>query len=80
MQGKDRHRRGGPRSFKDPHIGGEEEGSGGGGKVKVREISDLLGVSKSLMRPPLRSWRKEKGLRRTGVPTHGLEAGVNRAD
>lgn len=42
-------------------------GSGGEGRAKVREITDLLGVSKSLMRPPLRSWRWEKGLMRIGV-------------
>lgn len=42
-------------------------GSGGGGRVKVREMTDLLGVSKSLMRPPFRSCRWEKGLTRIGV-------------
>lgn len=29
--------------------------SGGGGRVKVREMTDLLGVSNSLILPPLRS-------------------------
>lgn len=38
--------------------------SGGGGKVKVREMTDLLGVSKSLIFPPLRSSRCKKGLSR----------------
>lgn len=42
-------------------------GSGRGGRVKVREITDLLGVSKSLIRPPLRSCLCEKGLTRVGV-------------
>lgn len=45
----------------------ELHGSGGGGSVNVREITDLLGVSKSLMRPPLRSCLWEKGLTRAGV-------------
>lgn len=39
----------------------------GGGRLKVREIKDLLGVSKSLILPPLRSCRWEKGLTRCGV-------------
>lgn len=40
--------------------------SGGGGRVKVREMTDLLGVSKSLILPPFRSSRWEKGLTRVG--------------
>ena len=31
------------------------EGSGRGGRSKVNEMTDLLGVSKSLIRPPFRS-------------------------
>lgn len=41
--------------------------SGGGGRVKVREMTDLLGVSNSLILPPLRSSLREKGLTRAGV-------------
>lgn len=41
--------------------------SGGGGRVKVREITDLLGVSNSLILPPLRSSLREKGLTRAGA-------------
>lgn len=41
--------------------------SGGGGRVKVREMTDLLGVSNSLILPPLRSSLWEKGLTRAGV-------------
>lgn len=41
--------------------------SGGGGRVKVREITDLLGVSNNLILPPLRSSLREKGLTRAGV-------------
>lgn len=51
-------------------------GSGRGGKVKVREMTDLLGVSKSLIRPPLRSCLWEKGLMRAGV----LWTGDNASD
>lgn len=49
-------------------------GSGGGGRVKVSEMTDLLGVSKSLIRPPLRSCLWEKGLTRAGVLWTGDEA------
>lgn len=41
--------------------------SGGGGRVKVREITDLLGVSNNLILPPLRSSLREKGLTRAGA-------------
>lgn len=40
--------------------------SGGGGRVKVREMTDLLGVSNSFILPPLRSSLCEKGLTRAG--------------
>ncbi len=43
-------------------------------------MTDLLGVSNSLMRPPLRSWRRENGLTRAGVPKHGEVAGGNTSD
>lgn len=38
--------------------------SSGGGRAKVSEITDLLGVSNSLILPPLRSSLREKGLTR----------------
>lgn len=41
--------------------------SGGGGRVKVSEMTDLLGVSNSLILPPFRSSLREKGLIRAGV-------------
>lgn len=80
MHGRDRHLRGGPLSPVLLFSGGEAQGSGGGGRVKVREMTDLLGVSNSLMRPPLRSWRRENGLTRAGVPKHGDVAGGNTSD
>lgn len=39
----------------------------GGGRLKVSEVTDLLGVSKSLIFPPFRSSRWEKGLTRGDV-------------
>lgn len=41
--------------------------SGGGGRVKVREMTDLLGVSNNLILPPLRSSLREKGFTRAGA-------------
>ena len=61
---------------------GGEHGSQSSGRVKVREITDLLGVSRSLHRPPFRSCLREKGLTRAGVPRRGevRVAGGNMSD
>ncbi len=80
VHGRERHLRGGLRSPRLPFSDGEAQESWGGGRVKVREMTDLLGVSNSLMRPPLRSWRRENGLTRAGVPKHGEVAGGNTSD
>lgn len=57
--------------------------SGGGGSVKVREMTDLLGVSNSLIFPPLRSSLWEKGLNRAGgakVAGGGVSGGWSMSD
>lgn len=62
---------------------GSSSQSGGGGKVKVREMTDLLGVSKSLIFPPFRSSRCEKGLTRAEgamVTQGGVSEGCSMSD
>lgn len=57
--------------------------SGGGGSVKVREMTDLLGVSNSFIFPPLRSSLWEKGLNRAGgakVAVGGVSEGWSMSD
>lgn len=57
--------------------------SGGGGRVKVREMTDLLGVSNNLILPPLRSSLREKGLTRAGVAKvteEGVSGGWSMSD
>ena len=79
MEGRDRHLLGGPLLLRPAPgwraWGDSGEGRRGGvGREKVREMTDRLGVSRSLQRPPLRSRRVEKGLTRAGVP--GAAAGA----
>lgn len=45
--------------------------SGSAGRVKVSEMTDLLGVSNSLHRPPFKSCLRENGLTLPGVPSKG---------
>ncbi|PWA30668.1 hypothetical protein CCH79_00009230 [Gambusia affinis] len=83
VQGSDWHLRGGASIPVVPRRRrGEAHGSQSAGRVKVREMTDLLGVSKSLHRPPFRSLRREKGLTRGGVPRRGgvRAAGGNLSD
>ena len=79
MEGRDRHLLGGPLLLRPAPgwwaWGDSGEGRrGGAGREKLREMTDMLGVSSSLQRPPLRSRRLEKGLTRAGVP--GAAAGA----
>lgn len=53
--------------------------SGGGGRANVREMTDLLGVSNSLILPPLRSSLREKGLTRADT-LGGVSEGWSMSD
>ncbi|KAG7280400.1 hypothetical protein CRUP_035842 [Coryphaenoides rupestris] len=77
VQGRDRQRRCLRSGSPLPSDSAEWSSWGSGGRAKVREMTDLLGVSNSLILPPCKSLRWEKGLTRPvgGATAPGVEVG-----